>query len=146
MLGFGFTARNLTVKFGASIAIEVTVVSDTELSVVTPIGPSMPVNLSATTDGGTASATNKFRYLAPLYAADGQGGVAGNLYIVDPITAASVSVGPLGVGVTGLALSPDGVLYGATSDRNGRALVTIDPYTPYTARVTVPSSTKRTRG
>jgi hypothetical protein len=135
MLGFGFTAPHLTVKFGPSAASQVIVVSDTELTVMTPVGPHMPVDLVVTTDGGTASATNKYRYLAPLYAADGQGGVAGNLYIIDPKTAASISVGSLGVGVTGLALSPDGVLYGATTDRNGRALITIDPYTARTTRI-----------
>jgi hypothetical protein len=135
MLGFGFTGPHLTVRFGSSIASQVTVVSDTELTVMTPVGPHLSVDLLVTTDGGTTSATTKYRYLAPLYAADGQGAVAGNLYIIDPKTAASVSVGSLGVGVTGLALSPDGVLYGATTERTGRALITIDPYTARTARV-----------
>jgi hypothetical protein len=135
MLGFGFTGPHLVVKFGSSVASQISVVSDTELTVMTPLGPHAPVDVAVTTDGGMAPGTKKFRYLAPLYAADGQGAVAGNLYIIDPKTAASVSVGPLGVGVTGLALSPDGVLFGATADRNGRALMTIDPHTARTTRI-----------
>jgi hypothetical protein len=134
MLGFGFTGPHLTVKFGSSVAGQVTVVSDTELTVMTPVGPHAPVDVGVTTGGGTVSGPKKFRYLAPLYAADARGAMPGNLYIVDPATAASVTVGPLGVAVTGLALSPGGVLYGATAvATTGNTLVTIDPYT---ARVT----------
>ncbi|HEX7839015.1 MAG TPA: IPT/TIG domain-containing protein [Kofleriaceae bacterium] len=134
MLGFGFTGSHLAVKFGPSIASQVTVLSDSELTVTTPSGPHMPVDVAVTTDGGTATATARYRYLAPLYAADARGTTPGNLYIVNPATAASVSVGPLGVAVTGLALSPGGVLYGATAIKaSGNTLVTIDPYT---ARVT----------
>jgi hypothetical protein len=82
-----------------------------------------------TTDGGTASAAIKFRYLSPLYAADGRGVTSGNLYTVDPTNARSTFVGALGVAVTGLALSPSGILFGATAAKGGGALVTIDPYT-----------------
>jgi DNA-binding beta-propeller fold protein YncE len=51
-----------------------------------------------------------------LYAADGQGGIPGNLYIINPATGAVVqTIGPIGFGVTGLAFHPGtGVLYGTT--------------------------------
>jgi hypothetical protein len=134
MLGFGFTAPHLIVRFGSSAATQVTVVSDTELTLMTPVGPHAPVEVTVTTDGGSASSVGKFRYLAPLYAADARGTTPGNLYIVNPTNATSVAVGPLAFAVTGLALSPGGVLYGATRvSGSGDSLVTIDPYT---ARVT----------
>src|SRR5262249_6965546 len=69
MLGFGFTGSHLVVKFGSSIASQVTVVSDTELTVMTPVGPHAPVDVVVTSDGGTAPGPKKFRFLAPLYAA-----------------------------------------------------------------------------
>ena len=127
--GFGFTAGHLAVKFGASSGNAVTVLSDTVLTVTTPAGPHMPVMIAVTTDGGIGSSAIKFRYLAPLYAADGRGVTAGNLYTVDPTNATSTFVGAVGVAVTGLALSPGGVLFGATTTKGGGALVTIDPYT-----------------
>jgi len=76
---------------------------------------------------------------ADLYAASGQG-AAGELYIIDPATGATITdVGPLkdsgarNFGMTGLAFDPvSGVLYGssanANSDTTTRAqLVTINP-------------------
>lgn len=135
VLGFGFTGPGLVVKVGPAAATNVTVVSDTELTLTAPVGPHAPVDLVVTTQGGMAAASNKYRYLAPLYAADARGITPGNLYIVNPTNAVSVTVGPLGVAVTGLALSAEGVLYGATVARSPAvsALVIIDPYT---ARVT----------
>ena len=51
-----------------------------------------------------------------LYAADGQGGTPGNLYIINPATGAIVqTIGPIGFAVTGMAFHPGtGVLYGTT--------------------------------
>jgi hypothetical protein len=82
-----------------------------------------------------------------MYAATGSNGVAGNLYTVDPSTAASILVAPItnaagggGIGVTGLDFNPlDHVLYGVTSEstNNGntviRSLVTINPNTAVAA-------------
>jgi hypothetical protein len=134
MVGFGFTVPYLAVRFGSSAASQVRVISDTELTVMTPVGPHAPVDVTVTTGGGAASSTSKFRYLAPLYASDARGTTPGNLYIVNPANATSVAVGPLGVAVTGLALSPGGLLYGATAIQGlPDTLITIDPYT---ARVT----------
>ena len=137
LLGFGFTGPHLVVKFGSSPAGQVTVVSDTQLTVATPVGPHAPVTVTVTTDGGTASRAVPFRYLAPLYAADARSTTPGNLYVVNPSNASAVAIGPLGVAVTGLAISPGGILFGATVVKSGGALqdslVTIDPYT---ARVT----------
>lgn len=106
VLGFGFTGPGLAVKFGSATAKEVTVVSDSELTLTTPVGPHAPVDLVVTTQGGTASASSRFRYLAPLYAADARGSTPGNLYIINPTNAASVTVGPLGVAVTGWRCRP----------------------------------------
>lgn len=129
LTGSGFAGAHLTVTFGAGSGSPMTFVSDTELTVTTPTGPHMPVTVAVTTDGGTVSAASKFRYLAPLYAADGWGVTPGNLYTVDPTNATSTFIGGLGVAVTGLALSPGGILLGATAAKGGGALVTIDPYT-----------------
>ena len=56
-----------------------------------------------------------------LYAADGQGGVAGNLYIINPATGGVVqTIGPIGFPVTGLAFHPGtGLLYGTTGAEIG---------------------------
>src|SRR5215208_1694056 len=67
-----------------------------------------------------------------LYAADGQGGIAGNLYIIDPANGAVVqTIGPIGFAVTGLAFHPGtGVLYGTTGAENDPpALITINTST-----------------
>ncbi|HYD47018.1 MAG TPA: hypothetical protein VEB21_01655 [Terriglobales bacterium] len=54
---------------------------------------------------------------AQLYGADGSGGNASNLYILDPASGSIIStVGPIGFAVTGLAFDPTtGTLYGSTS-------------------------------
>ena len=73
-----------------------------------------------------------------LYAATSSNGVAGDLYVIDPITAASTLVGPLlvgaaPIGITGLAFDPvNGILYGVTSNKSPNyvhSLVTINPQT-----------------
>jgi len=65
-----------------------------------------------------------------LYVADGSEGNAGTLRMVDPTTAAETVVGPIGHGVTGMAVAPypDCTIYGttATVGTNGE-LITIDP-------------------
>lgn len=68
---------------------------------------------------------------------EGSSNVAGNLYVVDPATAAYRLIGPIRVagttpvGVTGLAIHPGtGILYGITalvSPNHPRSLVTINP-------------------
>jgi hypothetical protein len=66
---------------------------------------------STTSDGGGGSGPPPF-----LWAADGKGGVPGNLYRIDPTTGAATTVGPIGFGVTGLALHPEtSVLYATES-------------------------------
>jgi len=56
----------------------------------------------------------------PLYGADGGGGVAGNLYELDPATGAVVrTIGPIGHPVTGLAVNPsDCSMWGVTGREN----------------------------
>jgi hypothetical protein len=76
-----------------------------------------------------------------LYAATGAGGVPGNLYTINPATAAATLVGPTTIGLapiglTGLAFHPTtGVLYGVTPNgtfggaTNPNSFVTINPAT-----------------
>jgi WD40 repeat protein len=67
-----------------------------------------------------------------LYAADGQGGTPGNLYVINPATAAVVQTcGAVGFGVTGMAFHPNtGVLYATTgAEIDPPALITINPAT-----------------
>jgi len=129
--GTGFSAAGLAVKFGAVDAVA-TVVNDTTLTLTAPSNLIRPVKVTVTTVNGTGTSAIDFRYLAPLYAADGAAGTLGNLYVVDPASAASTIVGPINFAVTGMAISPDGVLFGATSaggTAGAPSLITIDPYT-----------------
>ncbi|HEX2485016.1 MAG TPA: DUF4215 domain-containing protein [Myxococcota bacterium] len=68
---------------------------------------------------------------ARLLGSDG-GGTPSDLYVVNPTTGAVTPIGPIGVGITGLAVHPTTrVLYGV-SPSNGtgnRSLYTIDPVT-----------------
>ncbi len=127
--GTGFTATNVAVSFGVNQGT-VTVISDTEIRVVTPAGPHAKVAIKITSDGGSVDVPMQWRYLAPLYAGEGRGGFLGSLYTVDPVTGTSTAVGPIGFGVTGLAISPAGILFGCTTTPSGmQHLITIDPYT-----------------
>jgi hypothetical protein len=127
--GTGFTATNLTVTFGTGKGV-ITVLSDTEIKVVSPPGPHAKVAMAISSDGGSVAIPTPWRYLAPLYAAEGRSGFLGSLYTVDPGTSASTAVGPIGFGLTGLAIAPDGTLYGCTTTPTGmQHLITVDPYT-----------------
>jgi hypothetical protein len=70
---------------------------------------------------------------AVLYAARGAAATTSDLYTVDPVTAATTSIGPTGFGITGLAFDPTtGILYGSTnanSTAHPKSLITIDPAT-----------------
>jgi len=73
---------------------------------------------------------------ALIYAADSEGRVAGNLYLVNPYSGTVATIGPITDGVTdypvtGLAFDGAGVLWGVTGSRNlePRKLLTIDPAT-----------------
>jgi hypothetical protein len=130
--GSGFSAAGVTVTFGNNVAPNPTVVDDATLMVVAPPNTIAPLVVHVTTANGTADSAIKFRYLAPLYAADGAGGTIGRLYTVDPANAQTTPVGNIGFAVTGLAISPDGRLFAATNSAGGTAvqsLITIDPYT-----------------
>ncbi|MEY2539870.1 MAG: hypothetical protein QOG67_3610 [Verrucomicrobiota bacterium] len=100
--------------------------------------------LSASEILGIYNAGNAGQCLPVMYAATGSNGVAGNLYTINPSTAASSLVGPIintsgsgAIGLTGLDFDPlDGTLYGITANStsaNGntvaKSLVTIDPAT-----------------
>ena len=131
--GSGFSGAGLTVTFGGEPGEELEVESDGRLTVLAPPGPHEPVTLRVTSDEGSAT-SGPFRYLAPLYAADGRGGGGGSLYIVNQADAAATTIGPIvlgamGIGITGLEMSPDGVLYAASNGVGSPRLLTIDPYT-----------------
>src|ERR1700730_246722 len=93
--------------------------------------------------GAGLLALSPLRAQEKIYIASGSGGVGGNLYIVDPATAATTLVGPItnlsgggAIGLTGLAFSPlNGKLYGITSNSTTggntvvRSLVTINTTT-----------------
>jgi hypothetical protein len=69
-----------------------------------------------------------------LYGGLGGQDLTTDLYVIDPATGATTSVGPAGVGLTGLAFSPiDNTLYGVDTTGNSgdglRQLVRIDPAT-----------------
>lgn len=131
--GSGFSGAGLTVTFGGEPGEDLEVESDGRLTVFAPPGPHEPVTVRVTSDEGSAT-SGPFRYLAPLYAADGRGGGGGNLYIVNQANAAATTIGPIvlgamGIGITGLEISPDGVLYAASNGVGSPRLLTIDPYT-----------------
>jgi hypothetical protein len=67
---------------------------------------------------------------ATLYGARGASALTSDLYTIDPITAATTSVGPIGYAITGLAFDPtDGTLYGCTSKNSAadpKSIITID--------------------
>jgi hypothetical protein len=122
--GGGFTTAGLTVTFDGDAAA-VTVIDDQHLIAIAPPGPHEAVALEVVNDLGSASGGD-YRYLAPLYAADGRTGAAGSLYMIDPANGAATPIGPIGVAITGLALSPSGVMYGVA---NMPQLLVVDPYT-----------------
>ena len=66
----------------------------------------------------------------PFLAADGKSGTAGNLYEVDPATGATTVIGVIGFPLTGLAVCPDGSVYGSQGgSAPGNDLLSIDPDT-----------------
>ncbi|MEY2487236.1 MAG: hypothetical protein QOH39_2884 [Verrucomicrobiota bacterium] len=102
--------------------------------------------LSASEILGIYNAGNAGQCLPIMYAATGLNGVAGNLYTINPSTAASSLVGPIintsgsgAIGLTGLDFNPlDGTLYGITANSTSaggntvaKSLVTIDPATAF---------------
>ena len=130
--GIGFSEPNLVVRFGTVNAATVTVVSDTELRVVTAAGPHMAVDLVVTTSGGMSTFPIKFRNLAPLYGADSRKGATKNFYMINPVNAQATVIGAMGAAVTGLALSPAGIMYGMAGPvavGQPNRLVTINVYT-----------------
>ncbi len=131
--GVGFSEPGLVVTFGTVTAQSVTVVSDTELRVVTGAGgPHAPVDLKVVTSGGSSTFPLKFRNLAPLYGADSRQGATLNLYMINPVNGQATIIGALGTKVTGLALSPTGIMYamaGPAVTGQPSRLVTINLYT-----------------
>jgi hypothetical protein len=120
-----------TVTIGGAQATGVAVLDDGNLTCTTPPGTAGMVDVVVTNDNGTGTLVDGFRYFdSVLYAADGKGGVPGNLYRIDPATGNATTIGTIGFAVTGLAVAPDGTLYGVEATQNGGTgsarLLTID--------------------
>ncbi|MHC4940927.1 MAG: DUF6923 family protein [Planctomycetota bacterium] len=133
--GSGFLAGVPEVWIGGVRATGPVVADDTKLFVTTPPG-SGTVDVEVRTPEGAARLPAAFAYdPIPrfLYAADGKGAKAGQLYRIDPLTADATPIGPIGYAITGLALSPTGVLYGTESTKqnstNDSRLILIDTET-----------------
>lgn len=103
-----------SILFGSTAAPSWEVVSDNAIECVTPPGRVGNVNVRVISkDDGKVLLTGGFRYVAALlWVADGDDPDLANLYYVDLDSAQSGLIGPLGYVLTGLAVSPDGVLYG----------------------------------
>jgi hypothetical protein len=120
LTGTGFSANSAganTVTFGGNAATSIVAVDDTTITCLSPAGASGSVAVVVTNANGTATLPDGFTYNPPmLFAAEGSG-VSATLYMVNPATAATTVVGPVGLSVTGLAIAPDGTLYGAEATR-----------------------------
>jgi hypothetical protein len=140
LTGSGFSAP-ASVTVGGLPLLGATVVDETTITGTTPPHPAGPADVVVTLGTTVLALPGAYAYTVPLFAADGKGGVAGNLWSVDSATGAATAIGPIGFAVTGLAWDPVAqVLYGATSareasngvDANGNVtaqLLTIDTAT-----------------
>jgi uncharacterized protein YhjY with autotransporter beta-barrel domain len=110
--GSGFTAAT-AVTFGGTAASSIVVVSDTQITAVTPSGVAGAVNVSVTTSGGTGTLNSGFSYVAPVPTvsgvAPGTGGTAGGTTVTISgsgfIGATAVTIG--GTGATGVVVVSD---------------------------------------
>jgi hypothetical protein len=131
--GVGFAAAgggDPNVTFAGVACADIDVINDQTLRCTTPPGPFG--NADVVVENAYGTATLPFRYFGIL-AADGKTGEPGNLYAINPETGESVTIGPVGFAITGLALSPDGSIYGSQSTQSGNRgnanLISIDPVT-----------------
>ena len=139
VIGSGFLNSDpgvTEVSFGADDAPECLIINDEGLRCLTPAGPDGAVTVRVDNDNGEATLEEGYTYEAPrvLYGADGKTGEPGNFYIIQPDTAESELVGPVGYAITGLCMDPDGALWGTESTQSGSRgynarLLAIDPET-----------------
>lgn len=139
--GFEFsTAGTPTVTVGGVACAGLTVVDGSTLTCTLTAVASGRQDVVVTTDNGSVTLPAGVAVYAPLYAASGRGGVAGNLYELDPTTNAVVEKAALTEGFTSLAFAPDGTLYGLQSteygaDGQSSGLYTIDPFSGASTRI-----------
>ncbi|MHC4410152.1 MAG: IPT/TIG domain-containing protein [Planctomycetota bacterium] len=133
--GSGFLDGAPEVWIGGVRATGPVVADDTTLSVTAPAGSGI-ADVEVRTDEGIARLADAYFYDATpriLYAADGKGGTAGQLYRIEPLTADATPIGAIGYAITGLARSPSGLLYGTESTRQNAThdsrLILIDTLT-----------------
>tara|TARA_R110002096_G_scaffold436100_1_gene667659 strand:+ start:22825 stop:23895 length:1071 start_codon:yes stop_codon:yes gene_type:complete len=115
------------VTVGGVEATDLTVVSNDEITVVTPAGAFGAQVVEVTTAFGAP--TTSFVYHG-LIIADGAGATSGDLYHINPTTGVSTLIGPVGVALTGLAATATGEVFGVTASNFGASdLVSIDMLT-----------------
>lgn len=140
IVGTGFTdleAGDAIVRVGADACLDISVQSDTTIVCNAPGGePWTLSDITVENDNGTVIAEDSFGYMKEgLFAADGRGGIDGNLYFVDLENETYAPIAKLAEGITGLASHRDGTLYGVTSNASAssagfpRLVVEINPFT-----------------
>jgi hypothetical protein len=123
------------VTVGGVEAASVDVRSDTELVFELPRRVDIPfqtLDVAVANDNGVATLSQSFTYTeSGLLLATNRSSALRRLYFHDPVAGATLLLGELPVYVTGMAVAPDGTLYGVTNYDNlaccDRHLVTIDP-------------------
>ncbi|MCP4447678.1 MAG: hypothetical protein GY811_20430 [Myxococcales bacterium] len=124
-------------RVGTEACLDISVQSDTTIVCNAPGGsPWTLADVSIENINGEAIAEQAFGYMkAGLFAADGRGGIDGNLYFVDLGNNSYSPIAKPGEAVTGLASHLDGTVYGVTSNASAasagfpRTLVAINPFT-----------------
>jgi hypothetical protein len=130
-------AAGTSISFGNAPVQTFFVESDARIRGLIPAATAREVTV--TVANGNGAATAAFSYDG-LYAADGKGGVPGNLYLIDPRNGAALAIGPIqsgasapvGHAIGGLAFAADGTLFATEviARGTGRAsLLMIDPDT-----------------
>jgi hypothetical protein len=138
--GNGFLApgaAGTSISFGNAPVQTFFVDSDTRIRGLIPAATAREVTV--TLANGNGAATAAFSYVG-LYAADGKGGIPGNLYLIDPRNGAALAIGPIqsgasapgGHAIGGLAFAADGTLFATEVTARGTgtaSLLMIDPDT-----------------
>ncbi|MCB9779797.1 MAG: IPT/TIG domain-containing protein [Alphaproteobacteria bacterium] len=128
-LGFDWeTVSTVDVQVGDQAATDVVVVDNQTLTAVFPkVDEPMTVDVTITTEVGSITKTDGFDYVDCVYLAEGRGQDDGMLYCLDIGGGTVIAMGSIGDGITSLAWSPDGTLYGTSNGQSGRGqLYTID--------------------
>lgn len=130
--GFAYqTAGAPLVYVGGQAATDVVVVDDNTLTASFPGGTAGSADVEVVNNNGSALLPAGWIWAGGfIFAATGKAGQAGPLVAVDPASGFTLELGDLPMGVTGLASSPDGVLYATeSSGGSGGSLWVVEPWT-----------------